>query len=215
MGDAVFDQKDSAPVCFFSDADISVLSQMLHKGIHSPWTTSAGRLFDAVASLTGIRQLINHEGQAAMELEFAVGPDGTEESYPFRISEPIDTGEKEKGRPAIPAVDWEPSIHAILRDIQNAIPLARISKKFHNTLVEAMVGIAQRVAQNRVILTGGCFQNRVLLERAVRRLREEGFQPYWHQRIPPNDGGIALGQAVAAARLLDNRGRRAKEKAGG
>ena len=205
LGDRVFDQKDSAPVCFFSDTEISVLSQMLHKGIHSPWTTSAGRLFDAVASLTGIRQLINYEGQAAMELEFAVDSDSSEESYPFRISDPMETREQAHERSPVMTVDWEPWIHAIVRDIRDAIPLARISKKFHNTLVEAMVEVARRVAQNRVVLTGGCFQNRVLVERSVRRLREEGFQPYWHQRIPPNDGGIALGQVVAAARMLKNR----------
>jgi hydrogenase maturation protein HypF len=75
-----------------------------------------------------------------------------------------------------------------------------VSAKFHNTLVEMMVAVARRVGETRVVLTGGCFQNRYLTERAVRRLESEHLQPYWHQRIPPNDGGIALGQVIAAAR---------------
>jgi len=99
-------------------------------------------------------------------------------------------------------LDWEPLIRTVIEDVRNGIPLARISKKFHNTLVEAIIAVARRIAEERVVLSGGCFQNRVLLEGAVRRLEEEGFRPYWHQRIPPNDGGIALGQIVAASRLL-------------
>ncbi len=206
MGNHVFDRKDSVPVRFFNNSEISVLSQMLRKGINSSWTTSVGRLFDAVASLAEIRQYINYEGQAAMELEFAVGSENTCESYPFYISDRTKTKVKahERSQPMI--VDWEPLIRGILQDIQDAIPLAMISKKFHNTLAEIVIEIARRVSEKRVVLTGGCFQNRILVERAVQRLRIEGFQPYWHQRIPPNDGGIALGQVVAAALLLQKQG---------
>jgi hydrogenase maturation protein HypF len=80
------------------------------------------------------------------------------------------------------------------------VPPAVISAKFHNALVEGMVSVAQRIGQERVVLSGGCFQNRYLTERAVHQLREAGFRPYWHQRVPPNDGGISLGQIVAALR---------------
>ena len=192
LGESLFDRKDLSPVRFFSEGEISVLAQMLQKGIHSPQTTSAGRLFDAVASITGLRQFIRYEGQAAMELEFAVGSEKTEETYPLALTD------RKEGI----VVDWEPLIRAILRDTAGAISLARISKKFHNTLVEIILEVARRIAEERVVLTGGCFQNRVLLESAVRRLETEGFRPYWHQRVPPNDGGIALGQIVAASRLL-------------
>jgi len=192
LGESLFDRKDLSPVRFFSEGEISVLAQMLQKGIHSPQTTSAGRLFDAVASITGLRQFIRYEGQAAMELEFAVGSEKTEETYPLALTD------RKEGI----VVDWEPLIRAILRDTAGAISLARISKKFHNTLVEIILEVARRIAEERVVLTGGCFQNRVLLESAVRRLEAEGFRPYWHQRVPPNDGGIALGQIVAASRLL-------------
>jgi hydrogenase maturation protein HypF len=91
-------------------------------------------------------------------------------------------------------------IREILADVERKIPCGIISAKFHNALVEAIVAVAKRVGQNRVVLSGGCFQNRYLTERAVRRLQAEGFRPCWHQRVPPNDGGIALGQVVAALR---------------
>ena len=191
MGEALFDQKDLLPLRAFSASEILILSRMLQKGINSPWSTSAGRLFDAVASLSGLRQLIKFEGQAAMELEFAIGSETTDESYPFAI---LDRAEI--------VVDWEKLILAILEDVRNSISLARISKKFHNTLAEIVIAVARRTGEKRVVLTGGCFQNKALLERAVRRLEEEGFRPYWHQRVPPNDGGIALGQVFAASRLL-------------
>ena len=90
--------------------------------------------------------------------------------------------------------------HAILNDIKHGIPAGMISAKFHNTLVEAIVAVAGIVGENRVVITGGCFQNKYLTERSIIRLREEGFRPYWHQRVPPNDGGIALGQIIAASR---------------
>lgn len=97
-------------------------------------------------------------------------------------------------------VDWEPMISGILDDVRRDLPVARISAKFHNTLAEVIVEVAKRFGEERVVLTGGCFQNQYLTERTVRRLETEGLRPYWHQRVPPNDGGIALGQVVAALR---------------
>ena len=85
--------------------------------------------------------------------------------------------------------------------MKNHISQSIISVKFHNTLVEIIVAVAIKIKQNHVVLSGGCFQNKYLTEHTVKRLREEGFRPYWHQRIPPNDGGIALGQAYAALRM--------------
>jgi hydrogenase maturation protein HypF len=91
-------------------------------------------------------------------------------------------------------------IEEILADVKNGIVPGIISARFHNALAEGIVAVAKHAGQNRVVLSGGCFQNRYLTERAVRRLQVEGFRPYWHQRVPPNDGGIALGQVVAALR---------------
>jgi hydrogenase maturation protein HypF len=94
-------------------------------------------------------------------------------------------------------------VTSLLNDMERSTESAVIAARFHNGLAEAAVEVARRNGEKRIVLSGGCFQNRYLTERVVRRLREEGFRPYWHQRVPPNDGGIALGQiTVAAERML-------------
>jgi hydrogenase maturation protein HypF len=178
-----------APVAQFSKTERGLIRQMLAKGISAPVTSSAGRLFDAVASLLGIRQVVTFEGQAAMELESVIGSEVTE-VYPFKLSNAV---------PQI--VDWAPMISEILIDLQRGISPGVISAKFHNTLADIVVEVARQVVTPKIVLTGGCFQNRYLLERAVQRLSQAGFKPYWHQRVPANDGGIALGQIAAAARV--------------
>ena len=122
-----------------------------------------------------------------MELEFALQSE-SDEAYAFTIRDEA---------PFV--VDWQPGIIELLSDHRNGVSLDLIATKFHNMLVEMIVAVARKVAQPKVVLSGGCFQNRYLTERAVDRLRAEKFRPYWHQRIPPNDGGVALGQVVAAA----------------
>jgi hydrogenase maturation protein HypF len=189
-GDNVITDRRLAPIASFSDSELVVLQQMLAREINSPRTSSAGRLFDAVASILGLRHRVSFEGQAAMELEFAIQP-AINEVYPFEVTD---------GLPCI--VDWAPMIPEILIDLQKGQPTGNISAKFHNTLTESIVAVARKVGETRILLTGGCFQNQYLVERSVRRLLDAGFRPYWHQRVPPNDGGIALGQAVAAARSL-------------
>jgi len=181
-----------APIAVFSSVELATLKTMLAKKLNAPVTTSMGRLFDAVASLINLRQQIRFEGQAAMELEFALDGVETEERYEL----PLVT------RHSSLVLDWSPMVKAILADVKDGIPAGIISAKFHNTLVEGIIAVAKHSAQNRVVLSGGCFQNRYLTERAVRRLQTEGFRPYWHQRVPPNDGGIALGQVVAALRQM-------------
>jgi hydrogenase maturation protein HypF len=91
-------------------------------------------------------------------------------------------------------------INEIIDEIHRQVQPRRVSVKFHNTMAETIVTVAKQVGQQRVVLSGGCFQNRYLTERVVYRLRKEGFKPYWHQRVPPNDGGISLGQIFAALR---------------
>jgi hydrogenase maturation protein HypF len=146
-----------------------------------------------VAALLGIRQRVQFEGQAAMELEFVIGQIKTEEAYSFALGEKESTA----GRSML-VVDWAALLHDILADVKRRLPVGIISAKFHNALVEIIVAVARRAGHSQVALSGGCFQNRYLTERAVMRLQQEGFRPYWHQRIPPNDGGIALGQIIAA-----------------
>lgn len=182
-------------VSAFSPPELAALEAMLARGVNSPWCCSVGRLFDAVASLVGLRQLMRFEGQAAMELEFALDGCATDEAYHL----PLVNREKAG------VLDWAPMIEAILCDLKRGVSIGEISARFHNTLAEALVLVAKQVGCERVALSGGCFQNRYLTERGVLRLRAEGFQPYWHQRVPTNDGGIALGQIVAAQRELAQR----------
>jgi hydrogenase maturation protein HypF len=92
-------------------------------------------------------------------------------------------------------------VDAILADHSTGLPAGVISAKFHNTLTEIIIAVAALVKQNRIALSGGCFQNKYLTERTINRLREEGFKPYWHQRVPPNEGGIALGQIAASLNM--------------
>jgi len=187
-GEAALSQKDLAPVRHFSDGDLSLIRQMLVKKLNAPVTSSAGRLFDAVASISGLRQEMSFEGQAAMELEFAIQTCVCE-AYSFEI----------KGTsPRI--IDWRLMFEEMIEDVRRGTPPGVISAKFHNALVEIIVTVAKHIRQTKVVLTGGCFQNRYLTERSIQRLLEEGFRPYWHQRVPSNDGGIALGQIIDAAR---------------
>lgn len=188
FGDAVFAMRDLELVAAFSPHELAVLKKMLGKGLNAPMTSSAGRLFDAVASLIGVRQFATFEGQAAMELEFASECCRTGESYPVELREKV--------------IDWERMIRAMIAEKNAGIPPSEMAAKFQNTLVEAIVAIAHRAGERRIVLSGGCFQNRYLTERAIVRLREEGFHPFWHHQIPCNDGGLALGQIAACARLI-------------
>lgn len=192
LGESLFDRGEVSPVHTFAPQELTVLREMLSKGVRSPWTSSAGRLFDAVASLLDLCQRSRFEGQAAMRLEFALEGIETDERYGYEVR-------TSGGSEAALVVDWAPLIHEILDDLQRGVPVGVISARFHNTLVESIVAIAQCVGEACILLTGGCFQNQYLTERTVGRLQEAGFRPYWHQRVAPNDGGIALGQVVAAA----------------
>jgi hydrogenase maturation protein HypF len=203
LGEEVFLRKDLTVLAAFSASELATLKTMLERGLNSPLTTSIGRLFDGVASLAGLRQQMRYEGQAAMELEFALDRIDTDEAYEIQITA------REEARPTEPAIgnrqsamilDWSPLLEAVLSDVQSGVAIGIISAKFHNALAEAVVDVAKRIGENRVAISGGCFQNRYLTERIVTRLHEEKFSPYWHQRVPPNDGGIALGQVVAARR---------------
>ena len=164
-----------------------VLRRMIEKGIHAPLTSSAGRLFDGVAALVGPWQRTSFEGQAAMGLEHLVDP-AVGDAYPLDV-----VGEE---------LDWRPLVEALLDDRRRGAAPGAMAARFHNALVEGIVAVARAVGEPAVALSGGCFQNRVLLERAAARLAAEGFRVLLHRHVPPSDGGISLGQvAVAAARL--------------
>ncbi|HNQ89949.1 MAG TPA: carbamoyltransferase HypF [Verrucomicrobiota bacterium] len=222
-GDAAFDRRDLPTLQAFSAAELNGIRRMLKGSVNAPRTTSAGRLFDAVASLTGLRQDARFEGQAAMDLEFSLEGDETDEGYPLPVcSVSARGGRSGAATPPCPVheqcrslrvapprwvLDWGPLIEALVADLARQVPVWEISAKFHNGLVDGMVDLAGRAGESRVVLTGGCFQNKYLLERAVQELRSAGFSPYWHQRVPTNDGGLALGQVMAAARARKSRKR--------
>ncbi|AFZ05969.1 Hydrogenase maturation protein, carbamoyltransferase HypF [Oscillatoria nigro-viridis PCC 7112] len=195
FGNRAFEMLELASVQAFSRQKLKVLQAMLQRELNTPKTSSAGRLFDAIAALLGLCQQASFEGQAAMQLEFAANGFKTDEAYPYELLCPAHS-------PMI--LDYSPMLNAILDDIHEQISQEIVAAKFHNTLIEGMVAIANRVGVEQIVLTGGCFQNRYLLERAIARLKTEGFSIYWHHRIPTNDGGIAAGQIMAALRTLQN-----------
>jgi hydrogenase maturation protein HypF len=172
----------------FTGSEPPLVRQMLEKDVRCPRTSSVGRLFDAVASLVGLRDSVSFEGQAAMDLEFLAAP-GIDECYEYRI---------EESEPLI--IDWAPMIRQILNERPNT---SLIAAKFQNTLAAIVVDVARRANQQKVLLTGGCFQNRYLTERTVNYLNEAGLSVYWHQRVPPNDGGISLGQVMAVRHAME------------
>ena len=132
-----------------------------------------------------------------MELEYLISG-GIEESYSCQIVE----SSCDKG---LLIVDWKQTILGIVDDVRRSVDASLISARFHNSLVLIVLDVAKRVGIEKVVLSGGCFQNVYLTERCIDSLRREGYRPYWHQRVPPNDGGIALGQIYAFARMKSNR----------
>ncbi|MDZ4241416.1 MAG: carbamoyltransferase HypF [Candidatus Omnitrophota bacterium] len=187
--------KDLPPFAALTEAQLGVCLRIMEQNIAAPRTSSAGRIFDAVASLLGLRQGRSFEGQAAMALEFILEGFSTDMCYRF------DAGGQQGGGAGF-VIDWAPMMEDVIRDREAGTPTGEISARFHNTMAEVVVKIARQSDLRDVCLTGGCFQNRYLTERAVRRLREEGFVPHWHRYVPCNDGGISFGQAVAALQRM-------------
>jgi hydrogenase maturation protein HypF len=167
---------------WFSPKERNVLTRALQKNVGCVKTSSVGRLFDGVSALLGLVTRGSFEGQAAMAVEFAAGDEPG--SYPFSL----------RGDPLI--VDWVPLVDALLGEVLDGVSASRIAGRFHNTLAEMIVAVAQRARQKRVALTGGCFQNVRLLRESVRRLSAAGHDVISHRLVPPNDGGLALGQAA-------------------
>ncbi|MFZ3014482.1 MAG: carbamoyltransferase HypF [Nitrospira sp.] len=188
------------PFWKMTDNQRAQLASVLRSGVASPWTTSMGRLFDAVASLTGLCHQASFEGQAAMGVQFAaeqaVEAGGvTVEGYPMDLvpSHSSDTQWM---------IDWRPMVSAMLDDLRRGIRPELIAGRFHMGLAEATVRVAQAAGLPRVALTGGCFQNRLLLSLVRQQLEAAVFTVYSHALVPPNDGGLSLGQAVVAAHQL-------------
>ncbi len=173
---------------------VAVIREMIAKRINSPLTSSLGRLFDGVAAIAGLRSRVSYEGQAAMELEMAAAQAETDAFYEYAWegAEPLRI---------LPA----PMVRGAAEDARMGRPAALISVKFHNTLIRLMAELCDRIAGThgvrRVVLSGGVFQNVRLLTGLIPVLQARGLEVFSHRRVPTNDGGIALGQAVVAAAL--------------
>jgi hydrogenase maturation protein HypF len=176
---------------------VRLMLEMAAKRLNSPLTSSLGRLFDGVAAIAGLRSRVTYEGQAAMELEL-VAAEETESVYDYAW---------EEGAPCriLPA----PIIRGVAADVGKGLRVAAISAKFHNTLVRMFSDLCESIRRqrglNRVVLSGGVFQNARLLTGLIPALAARGFEVYSHRLVPANDGGIALGQALIAAESIAHR----------
>jgi hydrogenase maturation protein HypF len=184
--------KELAPARDLCYEDRLALRVQLERGLNTPQTSSLGRLFDAAAALAGVRQEVNYEAQAAIEFESAL--DRTESgAYQFEVQNGT--------------MNTRPVIEAMLADIRSGASIPVLSARFHNgvtDMVRKTCGlIRQDTGLKEIALSGGVWQNMVLLERTIRGLSADGFEVYIHRQIPANDGGLSLGQAlVGAARIL-------------
>jgi hydrogenase maturation protein HypF len=175
---------------WFTAAELDLFAAAMERGHAFPVSSSMGRLFDAVAALCGCRDRVSFEGEAAMQLEFAVDPAECS-AYPCPVL---------AGWPAV--ADWVPLLDAVLADLADGVRRNTIAARFHNALANLALAWSQRVGCAQVVLTGGCFQNRVLRSRVRKRLSEAGFAVYTQHRVPCGDGGVALGQLLGAALQL-------------
>jgi hydrogenase maturation protein HypF len=177
--------------------NVEAIQKMIEANFNAPLTSSAGRLFDAVAAILGLCDVATYEAQAAIRLE-ALADARVQESYPFEI------GTQSSSR----ILDFGGTIRAILEDKRRGEDVGVIAAKFHNSVAAAIVRTCQWMRDERgiktVALSGGVFQNELLLRRAVEALQTQGFKVFTNTLVPPNDGGLALGQAaVAAARISE------------
>jgi hydrogenase maturation protein HypF len=181
-----------------------LLLQMMQKDVNSPLTSSCGRLFDAVSALVGLRQQVNYEAQAAIELEMAITGSSSEPPYPMDLTREGDGW----------TISTRRMFEAIVRDIESRKPASVISRRFHDGLIEVLVRVAnfirQRTWLEQVCLSGGTFNNSYLLEHLSSRLRAERFEVFTHSEVPSGDGGLCLGQAVVAAHNLAAQGNKTK-----
>jgi hydrogenase maturation protein HypF len=186
----------NSPLPFVQSLNVpawATLSSMAATGTNSPETSSMGRLFDAVSGLLGLRGVVKYEGQAAVELE-SIASEDLEERYEFELT----------ANGSI--IKAEPVIRRAVEDILNGVPPEKVSARFHLAVAHLIAAVARRINEdrkiNRVVLSGGVFQNVLLLRHACRLLESQDLKVYTHSRVPPNDGGISLGQAaVANARI--------------
>lgn len=174
----------------FSEREQRLLTQILEKRVNCPLASGMGRLFDAIAVLAGIQDFASFDGHAAMAVEFAAGDRGGDIETGYTL--PVDTG-----KPA--TIDWYPLVRQTISDRTHGVRRGLIAIRFHLALATVCLTLAERAAIKQIVLSGGCFQNRILSRLVTETLEQAGFQVYLAAKIPANDGGIALGQAAFVA----------------
>lgn len=181
--------EDLAPVRAASSIERATIRKQIESNLNTFPTSSMGRLFDAVASICAVRQNVNYEGQAAIEFE-ALADEAEQGAYPCEVA-------------ADGVVKIVACLRAVVADVRSGVPTPLISARFHNGLAQLVLDVCERLRRERalrdVALSGGVFQNVTLLKKTCKRLRGAGFTVYTHHLVPPNDGGLALGQAIIAA----------------
>lgn len=181
----------------FGLSEQKALSAMLQNGLNAPFTSSVGRLFDATASLLDVCHTCTFEGQAAIALEsLAHRAQHTPKLAGIKL-EPTET------EGVSWTLNWEPLMRDLIAAVRSRESIAGLAWAIHRTLAQAVADVAMKAEMETVVLTGGCFQNRILAEASIDLLRHNGFRVFWPQKVPPNDGGLALGQAAWAARVLN------------
>lgn len=187
------DEYEKLGSAWFTPNELGIFDRAFSRGVNTPACSSLGRLFDAVAALLGLRTACSFEGQAAMELEFLAESEGADAgTYPLPLS----------ADPPFVA-DTGVLIRAILGDLERGTPASRVARRFHAALVEHAVEVARRVDLERIVLSGGCFQNALLSGMLRTRLEACGFRVFAGRQVPCNDAGISAGQATLAARLVE------------
>lgn len=185
-GDEAFSSAEGLALGF-SAPTLKGLAHLMTTGSHCPRSTSVGRLFDGIAALLSIRRYSSYEGQAPQELEALAERSTMATAYPFHWQE----GD-------CLSLDWRPLILQLLSDQKKGISACDLARSFHLSLVEMILFLAKRSRSAQVALGGGCFQNKLLTELVIQRLKDEGFTPLWSREVPPNDGGLAVGQIAKA-----------------
>jgi len=182
------------------DTYLNTIRYQLQSGVNAPLTSSVGRLFDAVSSIVGVRHVVNYEAQAAIELEALVEP-GEMGNYLKDLEFEIEYLEPNLSETN--EIDPSSILKGVISDVQNQIPVPIISGRFHNSIAKLVSLVCQRLRKssglNDVVLSGGVWQNRILLDRTINQLSQLEFSVYIHHHVPANDGGISLGQAIVAS----------------
>ncbi len=173
----------------FAHDELRLLTFALAKGVNAPLCSSIGRLFDAVSALLDCCLLQTFEGEAALALE-AIASSSHKLRYRVALLQ----------RGGLRLIDWRPLVRDLYADNLRGIPPSALSYAFHEALAAAITALAEYSGQEKILLTGGCMQNKLLAELTIAGLRRAGFQPYWHKEIPPNDGGLAVGQIARIGR---------------